>query len=314
MSSVGIKELGAESCMQARKVGKYCIERWTNIVFGFGLFIGFCQFNPWRVTFFHILPIYFMYRIVSEPLKELKWNKLKREYHFVDKMFTPVCMQQESHTNHHKVWNNMKSPLLITTKNPTYFANFPVQSGQDSIWLSFIYFLIRYYNCVPFAGCVFVGPSKTCQPRVKTFEELPLEMHPQKASQVSTLSSLSSTAQNVNCLLTFSWMVNSCQLLEKDSSGVKWSHLFHMMSNSVCSQDNQTDSGMVLASEEFEQIEHKHRGTVSKRLVIQKLKIHITVRNWVTHNSYAASYLVAIFHHDKTQWLSDSSGTFKLYQ
>ncbi|XP_049442052.1 vascular endothelial growth factor receptor 3 isoform X2 [Epinephelus fuscoguttatus] len=69
----------------------------------------------------------------------------------------------------------------------------------------------RYYNCVPFAGCVFVGPSKVCQPRVKTFEELPLEMHPQKAPQ-----------------------------------------------------DNQTDSGMVLASEELEQIEHKHRGTISK--------------------------------------------------
>uniref|UniRef100_A0A8D3BYM1 Vascular endothelial growth factor receptor 3 n=1 Tax=Scophthalmus maximus TaxID=52904 RepID=A0A8D3BYM1_SCOMX len=65
----------------------------------------------------------------------------------------------------------------------------------------------RYYNCVPFAGCVFVGPSKACQPRVKTFEELPLEMHRQKAPQ-----------------------------------------------------DNQTDSGMVLASEEFERIEHKHRG------------------------------------------------------
>uniref|UniRef100_A0A3Q1F903 Vascular endothelial growth factor receptor 3 n=1 Tax=Acanthochromis polyacanthus TaxID=80966 RepID=A0A3Q1F903_9TELE len=66
----------------------------------------------------------------------------------------------------------------------------------------------RYYNCVPFAGCAFVGPSKICQPRVKTFEELPLEMHPQKAPQ-----------------------------------------------------DNQTDSGMVLASEEFERIEHNHRGT-----------------------------------------------------
>uniref|UniRef100_UPI0037E9366A vascular endothelial growth factor receptor 3 isoform X2 n=1 Tax=Semicossyphus pulcher TaxID=241346 RepID=UPI0037E9366A len=69
----------------------------------------------------------------------------------------------------------------------------------------------RYYNCVPFAGCVFVGPSKVCQPRVKTFEELPLEMNQQKAPQ-----------------------------------------------------DNQTDSGMVLASEEFERIEHKHRGAASK--------------------------------------------------
>ncbi|KAF0039495.1 hypothetical protein F2P81_007730 [Scophthalmus maximus] len=72
----------------------------------------------------------------------------------------------------------------------------------------------RYYNCVPFAGCVFVGPSKACQPRVKTFEELPLELHRQKAPQ-----------------------------------------------------DNQTDSGMVLASEEFERIEQKHRGAVAKSRV-----------------------------------------------
>uniref|UniRef100_A0A7N8WQQ2 Vascular endothelial growth factor receptor 3 n=1 Tax=Mastacembelus armatus TaxID=205130 RepID=A0A7N8WQQ2_9TELE len=68
----------------------------------------------------------------------------------------------------------------------------------------------RYYNCVPFAGCVFVGPSKICQPRVKTFEELPLEMHPQKTPQ-----------------------------------------------------DSQTDSGMVLASEEFERIEHHRIGSSS---------------------------------------------------
>uniref|UniRef100_A0A6Q2XDI5 Vascular endothelial growth factor receptor 3 n=1 Tax=Esox lucius TaxID=8010 RepID=A0A6Q2XDI5_ESOLU len=65
----------------------------------------------------------------------------------------------------------------------------------------------QYYNCVPFAGCVFVGPSKltSCQPRVKTFEELPTEM------------------------------------------------TSHKTQNS----DNQTDSGMVLASEEFERIEHR---------------------------------------------------------
>uniref|UniRef100_A0A672IYD4 Vascular endothelial growth factor receptor 3 n=1 Tax=Salarias fasciatus TaxID=181472 RepID=A0A672IYD4_SALFA len=68
----------------------------------------------------------------------------------------------------------------------------------------------RYYNCVPFAGCAFVGPSKTCQPRVKTFEEFPLEMHQQKAPQ-----------------------------------------------------DSQTDSGMVLASEEFERLEHSHRGATN---------------------------------------------------
>ncbi|XP_014887383.1 vascular endothelial growth factor receptor 3 [Poecilia latipinna] len=65
----------------------------------------------------------------------------------------------------------------------------------------------RYYNCVPFAGCV----SKTCQPRVKTFDDVPLGMNSQKPPQ-----------------------------------------------------DNQTDSGMVLASEEFERIEHSHRGAVLK--------------------------------------------------
>ncbi|KAM4586251.1 vascular endothelial growth factor receptor 3 [Fundulus diaphanus] len=69
----------------------------------------------------------------------------------------------------------------------------------------------RYYNCVPFAGWVFVGPSKTCQPSVKTFEDLRQGMQSQKPSQ-----------------------------------------------------DNQTDSGMVLASEEFERIEHNHRGAVLK--------------------------------------------------
>ncbi|CAL8263554.1 unnamed protein product [Lota lota] len=70
---------------------------------------------------------------------------------------------------------------------------------------------IRYYNCVPFAGCVFVAPSKMCQPRVKTFEELPLELHQQKSPQ-----------------------------------------------------DNQTDSGMVLASEEFEIIEHQGAMSTSR--------------------------------------------------
>ncbi|KAJ8396760.1 hypothetical protein AAFF_G00013590 [Aldrovandia affinis] len=70
---------------------------------------------------------------------------------------------------------------------------------------------VRYYNCVPFAGCVIAGPSKICHSRVKTFEEYPLEM-----------------------------------------TSLKMHH------------DNQTDSGMVLASEEFERIEHKHRGTLSR--------------------------------------------------
>lgn len=51
---------------------------------------------------------------------------------------------------------------------------------------SFLPLGTRYYNCVPFAGCVFVAPSKLYQPRVKTFEELPLEVHTQKAPQVSS--------------------------------------------------------------------------------------------------------------------------------
>uniref|UniRef100_A0A8C6NI94 Vascular endothelial growth factor receptor 3 n=1 Tax=Nothobranchius furzeri TaxID=105023 RepID=A0A8C6NI94_NOTFU len=71
-----------------------------------------------------------------------------------------------------------------------------------------------YYNCVPFAGCVFVGPSNMAQPRVKMFDHFPLEAQSQKAPQ-----------------------------------------------------DNQTDSGMVLASEEFERLEHNHRGAILKRLV-----------------------------------------------
>lgn len=69
--------------------------------------------------------------------------------------------------------------------------------------LPFLCLSVRYYNCVPFAGCVFVGPSKICQPRVKTFEELPLEMHPQKPPQVSFLSSYQ-LSENVNWLVTFS--------------------------------------------------------------------------------------------------------------
>ncbi|XP_051929096.1 vascular endothelial growth factor receptor 3 isoform X2 [Hippocampus zosterae] len=70
----------------------------------------------------------------------------------------------------------------------------------------------RYYNFVPFGGCTLAGPSKACQPRVKTFEELPLEIYPQKSTQ-----------------------------------------------------DNQTDSGMVLASEELERLEHRHKGALAKR-------------------------------------------------
>ncbi|XP_062855741.1 vascular endothelial growth factor receptor 3 [Trichomycterus rosablanca] len=68
----------------------------------------------------------------------------------------------------------------------------------------------RYYNCVPFSGCVMVSPSKSCHSRVKTFEELPMEIT---------------------------------------------SHKSH--------HDSQTDSGMVLASDELERFEHKHRGAMN---------------------------------------------------
>ncbi|XP_062332507.1 vascular endothelial growth factor receptor 3 isoform X1 [Osmerus eperlanus] len=83
--------------------------------------------------------------------------------------------------------------------------------SQEELRLACSTLPARYYNCVPLSGCVFLGPSRSCHPRVKTFEELPLEMSSHKTQH----------------------------------------------------QDNQTDSGMVLASEEFERIEHKHRGAIS---------------------------------------------------
>nr|XP_046180678.1 vascular endothelial growth factor receptor 3-like isoform X1 [Oncorhynchus gorbuscha] len=93
-------------------------------------------------------------------------------------------------------------------------------ASQEEMRLACHSLPIRYYNCVPFAGCVFVGPSKlsSCQPRVKTFEELPMET---------------------------AWY-------KTHNNG-----------------DNQTDSGMVLASEEFDMIQHEHRGANStERLVV----------------------------------------------
>ncbi|KAG7464860.1 hypothetical protein MATL_G00170170 [Megalops atlanticus] len=83
--------------------------------------------------------------------------------------------------------------------------------SQEELRLACNTLPIRYYNCVPFTGCVTARPSKICHTRVKTFEEYPLEVT---------------------------------------------SHKMH--------PDNQTDSGMVLASEEFERIEHKHRGALSR--------------------------------------------------
>uniref|UniRef100_A0A8C1KIM5 Vascular endothelial growth factor receptor 3 n=1 Tax=Cyprinus carpio TaxID=7962 RepID=A0A8C1KIM5_CYPCA len=85
------------------------------------------------------------------------------------------------------------------------------QPSQEEIRLACNTMSTRYYNCVPFTGCIMVGPSNTCHSRVKTFEELPLEM-----------------------------------------TSYKTHH------------DSQTDSGMVLASDELERFEHKHRGGMLK--------------------------------------------------
>lgn len=103
-------------------------------------------------------------------------------------------------------------------------------------------FFSRYYNCVPFAGCVFVTPSKICQPRVKTFEDFPLEVHPQKTPQVSP----SRLCENLNHLL----------MVRKGRPGSPPTVIF--------SQDNQTDSGMILASEELKRIEHHQTDPNSK--------------------------------------------------
>uniref|UniRef100_A0A4W5M2F5 Serine-threonine/tyrosine-protein kinase catalytic domain-containing protein n=1 Tax=Hucho hucho TaxID=62062 RepID=A0A4W5M2F5_9TELE len=107
-----------------------------------------------------------------------------------------------------------------SSEDDSFSHNSSLPTSQEELRLACHSIPIRYYNCVPFAGCVFVGPSKlsSCQPRVKTFEELPME--------------------------------------------TTW----HKTHNN---EDNQTDSGMVLASEEFEMIEHKHRGANStERLVV----------------------------------------------
>ncbi|XP_056124917.1 vascular endothelial growth factor receptor 3 isoform X1 [Rhinichthys klamathensis goyatoka] len=86
-------------------------------------------------------------------------------------------------------------------------------ASQEEIRLACNTLSTRYYNCVPFSGCIMVGASSTCHARVKTFEELPLEMT---------------------------------------------SHKTH--------HDSQTDSGMVLASDELERFEHKHRGAMLKNV------------------------------------------------
>lgn len=100
----------------------------------------------------------------------------------------------------------------------------------------------RYYNCVPFAGCIMVGRSNMCHSRVKTFEELPLEITSHKTHHV--------------------WLTNfhKTQYLSSHSNID-----MNFVSNLYLSQqDSQTDSGMVLASDELERFEHKHRGMLKK--------------------------------------------------
>uniref|UniRef100_A0A4W4F492 Vascular endothelial growth factor receptor 3 n=1 Tax=Electrophorus electricus TaxID=8005 RepID=A0A4W4F492_ELEEL len=75
-----------------------------------------------------------------------------------------------------------------------------------------VMFLPRYYNCVSFSGSLMVSPSTTCHSRVKTFEQLPIEMISHKSPH-----------------------------------------------------DSQTDSGMVLASEELERFEHQQKSVILKK-------------------------------------------------
>lgn len=74
---------------------------------------------------------------------------------------------------------------IKTLDTVTYIAMIPGSVCNHVLMQpSFLPWGARYYNCVPFAGCVFVAPSKLYQPRVKTFEEQPLEVPPHKAPQV----------------------------------------------------------------------------------------------------------------------------------
>ncbi|XP_052373970.1 vascular endothelial growth factor receptor 3-like [Oncorhynchus keta] len=64
-----------------------------------------------------------------------------------------------------------------SSEEDSFFHDSSRPASQEEMRLACHSIPIRYYNCVPFAGCVFVGPSKlsSCQPRAKTFEELPME-------------------------------------------------------------------------------------------------------------------------------------------
>lgn len=83
-------------------------------------------------------------------------------------------------------------------------------------------------------------PSKMCRPRVKTFEDFPLEAHPQKAPQVNP------TPSHPPCKRDPHPMPSASPLAV------------------IHSQDNQTDSGMILASEELKRLERQQAEPVSK--------------------------------------------------
>uniref|UniRef100_A0A4W4F5H3 Vascular endothelial growth factor receptor 3 n=1 Tax=Electrophorus electricus TaxID=8005 RepID=A0A4W4F5H3_ELEEL len=84
--------------------------------------------------------------------------------------------------------------------------------SQDELRLVCNSLPARYYNCVSFSGSLMVSPSTTCHSRVKTFEQLPIEMISHKSPH-----------------------------------------------------DSQTDSGMVLASEELERFEHQQKSVILKK-------------------------------------------------
>lgn len=57
----------------------------------------------------------------------------------------------------------------------------------------------------------------------------------------------------------------SCTTKTSNIRRVYWLKDVNICMVCVCLQDSQTDSGMVLASDELERFEHKHRGAMLKK-------------------------------------------------
>ncbi|XP_026864436.2 vascular endothelial growth factor receptor 3 isoform X1 [Electrophorus electricus] len=98
--------------------------------------------------------------------------------------------------------------------------------SQDELRLVCNSLPARYYNCVSFSGSLMVSPSTTCHSRVKTFEQLPIEMISHKSPH-----------------------------------------------------DSQTDSGMVLASEELERFEHQQKSVILKNPTTSNNTEHLISRH-----------------------------------